>query len=363
VKTIIVLALLSCCLTGLSQNDLPSLDQFVGYYDVGVKPNKPFFRSRWYLRDGRLFTIYDSDIDRELVPFLDGAWSPTIFLSEDEVEVTDSDSTYYLVLNFEKEQLQSFRVIRPRKVWPTDLYGQRNEKLSSLAVDVDSSLTLRQRSAHFIFNYTERDTTVVDDMIQTLETQYDTIMDRMGFDEFKQTTIRMYPDLETYHNAVLTPGAPAWQMGRAWDNHEIRMLSPVEAQRITGETMNPGEMTIHEFVHCLHLSSIPDIQNPPGWLWEGLATYLGCCKWTENPFEIDYMKKGNYPSIKQIERDPTFQIKYELGYFFIEFLVEKYGWDKIRMLVRKNNDIKNVLGISTKQFERLFYKYLEETYQ
>lgn len=45
------------------------LDHFVGYYDVGIKPNKPFFKSRWYIRNGKLFAIFDADQDREIDPF------------------------------------------------------------------------------------------------------------------------------------------------------------------------------------------------------------------------------------------------------------------------------------------------------
>ena len=339
------------------------LEQFVGYYDVGVKPNKPFFKSRWYLRDGKLFTIYDSDIDRELIPFEDGVLSPTIFLSDEDVKVADTDSTYYLVLNFEKGQLASFRVIRPRKIWPTDLYGYRNTQLSELAVDTEASLTLTKRSAHFAFHYSEKDSSVIEEIAVKLESNYADMISKFGRDNFPLTTIRIYPDLPTYHNAVLTPGAPAWQMGRAWDTNEIRMLSTIEAEALTGELMNPGEMVLHEFVHCVHLSSIPDSQNPPGWLWEGLAIYLGCCQWISNPFELDYMQKGKYPSIKQIENDRTFQKKYELGYHFAEFLHKEYGWSKILALVRSNGDIKTSLGLSTKQFEQAFYNYLEAEYK
>jgi len=342
---------------------LPPLEQFVGYYDVGVKPNKPFFKSRWYLREGKLFTIYDSDIDRELIPYAKGELSPTIFLNEKEVRITDTDSTYYLVLNFEDARLQSFKVIRPRKIWPTNLYGYRNGKLTGLAVDTEKDLTLFKETAHFLFHYSEIDTAVVQEMAEIMEDAYPSITSRFNLATFPLTTIRIYPTLDTYHNAVLTPGAPKWQMGRAWDTHEIRMLSPVKAHQITGEVVDTGKITLHEFVHCLHLSAISDTQRPPGWLWEGLALYVGCCQWIQNPFDLEYMRKGNYPSIKQIERDQTYQKKYDLGYYFIEFLDKVFGWDKVQELVTNNGDIRMTVGISTKQFEHQFYEYLETTYR
>ncbi len=61
----LIFILFSVLISAFSQkSQLPPLDQYVGYFDVGVRPNKPFFKSRWYLKEGRLFVIYDSDIDR-----------------------------------------------------------------------------------------------------------------------------------------------------------------------------------------------------------------------------------------------------------------------------------------------------------
>jgi len=125
--SLVILILLDCSFAqqndSINNQDLKPLEHFSGYYGVGVKPNKPFFRSRWYLRDGKLFAIYDSDRDREIVPYQNGKLKSTIFLSEKDIQIKEKDSTYYLVLNFDGEQLQSFRVIRPRSEWPTGLYG------------------------------------------------------------------------------------------------------------------------------------------------------------------------------------------------------------------------------------------------
>lgn len=347
-----------------SQSDQPiPLEQFVGYYDVGVKPNRPFFRSRWYMKDERLFIIYDSDIDRELTPYENGVLKPTIFLSEEDVEITDRDSTYYLVLNFEQDQLKSFRVIRPRSQWPTDLYGYRNDDLSSLAVDTESELTYSYKTDHFLFEYSEVDTALVLGAAMTLEKKFEDLIQVFGLVSFPTTAIRIYPDLKSYHNAVLTPGAPQWQMGRAWDENEIRMLSTTVAEQIRGEKIDANEMIAHEFIHCIHLSLISDNQRPPGWLWEGIAVYKGCCRWADNPFELEFMKEGKYPSLKQIEKDRSSEMKYALGYYLIEYIESEFGWGAVQDLIRTNGDIKRSLNISTKDFQNRFYEYLEREYR
>ncbi|MEO9482760.1 MAG: hypothetical protein ABJG47_04915 [Ekhidna sp.] len=351
-------------LNGFSQSKtLPSLDQFVGYYSVGVKPNKPFFRSRWYLKEDRLFIIYDSDIDRELEPYENGILKPTIFLSEEEVKVTDTDSTYYLVLNFEHDKLQSFRVIRPRKEWSTDLYGYRNDRLNELAIDTEQELTESSKTTHFEFAYSKSDSALVPNVALRLEESFKVLTKDFQLDDFPVTSIKIYPDIKTYHNAVLTPGAPKWQMGRAWDENEIRMLSTIVASEIREEEVDLYEMIMHEFIHCIHLSKLSNTQRAPGWLWEGIATYKGCCQWTDNPFQLDYMKNGNYPSLKQIEKDRTAQLKYDLGYYIITSIEEKYGWDAVLDLIKTNGDIKRSLNVSVKQFQKEFYAYLEEKYK
>ncbi len=361
----ITLILILCIvfIQGYSQKELPSLDQYVGYYNVGVKPNKPFFRSRWYLKDDRLFVIYDSDIDRELIPYEGGELKSTIFLSEEDVDITDTDSTYYLVLNFENEKLQSFRVIRPRTIWPTDLYGYRNDRLDSLAINTEKELNHSYGTLHFRFEYADLDTALVPQVAEQLESEIDSLLEDFRLSEFPLTTVRIYPDLNTYHNAVLTPGAPKWQMGRVWDANEIRMLSTTVAEEIRGEEMDPYGMILHEFIHCIHLSMIPDTQNPVGWLWEGIANDRGCCRWTDNPYELEFMKKGKYPTLKQIERDRTSQMKYIIGPFIVEFIEKNYGWESILDLIKTNGDIKRSLNVSVKQFEKNFYNYLEREYK
>jgi hypothetical protein len=155
---------------------------------------------------------------------------------------------------------------------------------------------------------------------------------------------------------VLTPGAPAWQMGRAWTKREIRMLSPKVAQEISKESQNAGDIVLHEFVHCLHLHLVKSATRVPGWLWEGVAMYQGCCRWAD-PKDLEYVKKKKYPSLKQIEQDRTFQKKYDLGYALIEFIDKTYGWEKVVELIKKNGDIEGALGIPVKEFERSFYSY------
>ncbi|MTI40968.1 hypothetical protein [Fulvivirga lutimaris] len=343
-------------------DDQIPLEQFVGYYDVGIKPGKPFFRSRWYLREGKLFAIYDSDKDRELQLYENGKLRYNIVMDESELPEVLDDTTYYLILNVEEKKLKSFIVKRPRRDWPTDLYGARNEKLSPLAVDTEESLKETTSTDHFTIQYSYQDAALIPKLSSTLEDRYDNLLSTFGVENLPITNIRIYPDLETYHNAVLTPDAPNWQMGRAWDSNEIRMLSPITAEKESGEAINLNEIVLHEFVHCIHLNLINETTRVPGWFWEGLAMYKGCCKWIENPKELDYVKKKKYPSLKKISNERNSEMKYDLAYYLIEYIDKKYGWDKVLELIDSNGNVESTLGVSNKGFEKAFYTYIDEEY-
>jgi hypothetical protein len=311
---------------------------------VGVKPGAPFFKARIYQRDAHLYIIFDGDNDHKLIADA----KDTIRFDEETL------NKYLMTFDFKDDKAISFKVTRPRDTWSNDLYGQRISMLDKYAVDTEETLVKTLNSLHFNVQFTSSDSTVAENILSSLETKYDTLISSFGLNSTPVISIKIYPDLETYHNAVLTPGAPAWQMGRAWTKAQIRMLSPQVAHKISNESLNPGEIVLHEFVHCLHLYLVKSGTQVPGWLWEGVAMYKGCCQWT-NPKDLGYLKKKKYPSLKQIEQDRTFQKKYELGYNIIEFIDKAYGWEKVLELMKKNGDIEAVLGISSKEFKRAFY--------
>ena len=103
--TLIGLAI-SCALSVNAQkNSKVDIEALVGYYNVGVKPKKPFFRSRWYMKDKELYTIYDSDQDRLLKLYQDGKLRHNIIFNEDDVPEVRDDTTYYLILTLENNKL------------------------------------------------------------------------------------------------------------------------------------------------------------------------------------------------------------------------------------------------------------------
>ncbi len=340
-------------------NEIRPLNKFVGYYNVGVKPNKPFFKSRWYLKEGQLYSIYDSDIDRKFEPYADGKLSYNVVYNESDLpNINEDDTTYYVVLTFKNSQLDQFKIIRPRKEWPTDLYGYRIPELDELAVDAEEQMTQKLSTDNFRFVYSKQDEDLVKTFSSKIESLHHKLLEEFKSESIPITTYKLYPDLTSYHNGVLTPGAPEWQKGRVWTVNEIKLVSPTYLETELDEPIK-DDLLIHEYVHIIHWNKVGDPNNIPKWIWEGVALYKGCCAWEEIG-QLEYLKEKKYPSLKKINQNSEFQ--YQLGYYLIEFIDIKWNWEKVIELMKNNGDIKAVFSLSDKKFEKEFYEYLEGKY-
>src|SRR5688572_24561619 len=107
-------------LAALPQATRPDdLTNYVGYYDVGVKPGRPTFRARVYLRSETLYIIFDGDKDHRLIMQDNGQLRYAF----------DTLSRYPMTFTFENNRAKTFKVTRPRDKWSNDLYGARNSSL------------------------------------------------------------------------------------------------------------------------------------------------------------------------------------------------------------------------------------------
>ncbi len=234
-----------------------------------------------------------------------------------------------------------------------DLIGRKNNSMSAYAIDTEVLLTDSLVTPHFKIFVEKKYLQHALKMKDQLELHYDRIVADFKAEDMPLVTLRVYPDLQTYHSAVHNPFAPEWQKGQAWGKEEIRMtLEDADSIAINGGAL-------HEFIHCIHMHVAPQ-KISPKWFWEGLAMYKGCCKFFE-PKQLPYLKKGNFPTLKQISNDRTYQKNYELGYFLIEFIDRNWGWEKVLLMMQHSGDVE-VLSITTKEFETGFYKYLQLHY-
>lgn len=142
----------------------------------------------------------------------------------------------------------------------------------------------------------------------------------------------------------------------------------------------PAEMekvAVHEFTHCVQLNVL--IQDAlsrlkpadpadfdknfemkfekeyPQWFWEAICDYEAGIV---NAASVNYGMSGK-PTLKQL--NSSRQI-YNVGYTIIAYFVRKYGKEKLPDFIKSYGNFEQTLGITEKEFESGWYKFVNEKY-
>jgi hypothetical protein len=219
-------------------------------------------------------------------------------------------------------------------------------------------LTQQKQSEHFVFNFAPSDSTVIDTIAVTLESNYQRIIQDLHANDQPIVTVKIYPSLAAYHVSIGNRKAPAWMIGSSWGADEFRIVSP----------LNPGpshtyesvlQAMVHELTHCVH-ADITDEKIPVRWLWESIACYEA--GQFHDPSKLTYIKNRKFPTLKEVSVDTERGYVYELGYVLIKYIKENWGQEKLNQLLRSNGDLNTILGISEAKFEENFYNYVTNNY-
>lgn len=217
----------------------------------------------------------------------------------------------------------------------------------------------KETTKNFIFYFPEPEASSISSISSILEDNYKRIIGDLDSDGMPKIKIRVYPSVEEFHKGINAPNAPLWAVGTVWMADEIRMVSP----------NNPGEMhtpksiiqvSVHEFTHCVVFSINPQLKFTCPWLSESIALYEA--GQFRNPFTIPTMKKGNYPSLAELNMNMQNKKVYAVGYTIIEYIKSKWGMNSVRELIKANGNLKVVLDIDDEQFEKDWYRYACEKY-
>ena len=150
----------------------------------------------------------------------------------------------------------------------------------------------------------------------------------------------------------------------------VELLAPVPAGGVI-DLRSPSItylLLVHELTHTLQLtySEKPDGKKPlrlgmatelsapmpPAWFVEGIATYMesrftpgGRLDWayTQGLLNALFMKDGTFPDLAEMSlysyRDwPGGRTRYLLGVRFVDYLIEKHGWESILKTLQQYND-------------------------
>jgi hypothetical protein len=221
-----------------------------------------------------------------------------------------------------------------------------------LSVTMDSLLTLQKSTEHFQLRYGAGDSVTVDSIAMDMEKNYKRILRDFRLQSIPRVTVRIYPDLESFHKGINFPGAPDQILATAFGKDDIRMVSPNNA--------GPERWMLrygvpHEFTHCVHLN-IDYSPNNPRWLWEAVAQYEA--GWFFDPAELENIRKKEYPSVADLNNG----MEYMLGFVIIEAIKDLWGFDTVIDLIKNQGNVRGVLNIDETTFEKKIFDRIYKKY-
>jgi hypothetical protein len=223
-----------------------------------------------------------------------------------------------------------------------------NDRVEILSVKMDSLFTLQKSTKHFLFMYTATDSISIDSIAASLEKNYNRILADFKVKSIPKVTVRIYPDMTSFHKGINFPTAPDNVLATAFGTDDLRTVSPNSAG---SEAWMLAYMGPHEFTHVVHLN-VDYSPNNPRWLWEGVAQYEA--GWFFNPKDIESILKKEFPHLAELNNG----MEYMLGFAIIEAIKDIWGFDTVLNLIKNHGDIKKELQMDEKQFEQKIFEHM-----
>jgi hypothetical protein len=218
------------------------------------------------------------------------------------------------------------------------------------------------KSHHFIVHYQKSDKICVNDLINILENNYQRIIDDLNYiDDLEKIEIFMYPDINSFHDAIDYPDAKDWLVGLTKFGN-IYITSP----------LNPGsfhdydsilKIAVHEFTHVISFKINSDLVRGNRWLSEGVAFYEAQ-QMDDKSKKIlqESISNNSIPSLIDLQTDFNRIDSYPMSYTIIEYIIKTYDYNSLNQLIRNPRDFENIFGLSHSEFQKNWISFLIEYY-
>ncbi len=217
----------------------------------------------------------------------------------------------------------------------------------------------RQLNAqYFTFNYTSLDDNNIHVISDTLERNFQRIMNDLAVSSIPTITIIFYDNIASLRAGVssLVPDLPSWATGLATSTTEIHMLSPNHPDQ---KFQNILKVVVHEFTHCVTLNINSNFANNPRWLWESIALYEA--RQFVTPKSLRYMVNQSPHTLAELNSFSNKNV-YEVGFLYAEFIIKTWGKEKLKNLIEANGNTTEVLQVSADQFQTQWFAFVKVQY-
>jgi len=246
---------------------------------------------------------------------------------------------------------------RKRFYYPlvTEMDCVRNEMKSTIHMIYGGQLHL---STHNFAFFGDNDMDFINQLGLTIESDYQSLSERFHFAFKDKQSIYIHSSQSRLFSALGLHSAPAWvRVGLVWD---IMHLAPKECFT----DRDPNKL-LHHILANLVISNIN--RMIPYWLIEGVSAYES--KWVtkeviqkiilENKTIIDELEFQDFSQNYRVFRESNGQ---ELACTFIEFIVDKFGYDLLNDFIRNPNEIKRIFNMNSQNLLDLWKTHLYKEY-
>jgi len=198
----------------------------------------------------------------------------------------------------------------------------------------------------------------LDSIATILESNYVRIANDLEYTQTSKQPVYIHSSLKLLHSALGFENGPSWMTtGSFW---EILHVAPENVFVST----SPKWAVLHSFAQLLMHRLNP---NAPFWLVQGISVYEA--NWLsfdqlKNAITIEQNQLNAYsvyrvPTIFNIFKD---QRGYELTYTVIQYIVEKYGKDALRMYLKSPELLRDIFKCSEVEFWESWVQFVKSRY-
>lgn len=219
-------------------------------------------------------------------------------------------------------------------------------------------------SENFIITFNSNERSCINEVIGLLESRYKIITKKLNQEISGKTCVKICSNSNELQSALGLEDAPEWIRGGVQKDTTV-IASPINPPK-GSDFYNVLNTVVHEFVHVI----INEINNDtPRWLNEGVASYEGkdnSEKWIKKTIRKS-LEENTLPKLKDLDTGSDFAKFFEIdGYQFsytiIEFIVNKFGYEKLHDFLEKPYDFEGIFNMSESEFESNWGEFLKENY-
>jgi hypothetical protein len=229
------------------------------------------------------------------------------------------------------------------------------------------------RTQHFIVTYQGVFAGEAQDMATALEQHYDRIRNELGDPKHDTIQVHLYGRQNDFNEGTGLINSHA--NGTSRGPNAFHVLWTTWANSILPD--DPIKTAVHEFTHCVQLNILVAkaqrempyadakafnkafeekfARDYPQWFWESLCDYQAGIR---NKISINYGMR-HQPTLAQLNDGNHV---YLVGTTIIEYIVHKWGKDKLSALITSYGNIPHILKVSEAEFEKGWREYVHATY-